>query len=164
MRIEDLMTRNVQTCLANDTLEHVAHTMWSRDLGCLVVIDAQRHPIGMITDRDLAMAAYTQGVPLRNALVRSAMANKVLTCYPGTTIREVEITMQEAQIRRMPVVDNTGTVIGIVTLADIAHTAQMSRAPMNEYSGVAITLAKITQRRASRAYLAHDGESALHSS
>jgi CBS domain-containing protein len=152
MRIEDLMTRNVHTCFADDTLEQAAHAMWDWDIGCLVVIDPHRRPIGMITDRDLAMAAYTQGVPLRDALVSSAMATQLITCYPGTSVHELEIKLQEAQIRRVPVVNSAGILIGIVTLADIAHSAQMSRSPITELPAVATTLAGITQRRSLRPF------------
>src|SRR4051794_7045544 len=104
MRIEDLMTHAVHTCFPQDTLEQVAHEMWDCDTGCLVVIDNYRRPIGMITDRDIAMAAYTQGVPLRNLRASTAMSTEVITCYPGTTVRELESKMQQAQIRRVPVI------------------------------------------------------------
>lgn len=146
MRIEDLMTHSVHTCFASDTLEQVAHEMWDCDTGCLVVIDDYRRPIGMITDRDIAMAAYTQGVPLRSLRAGIAMSNEVITCYPGTTVHELEIRMQNAQIRRVPVIDNAGLLVGIVTLADLAHSAQLNSTQTNELASVATTLAKITCR------------------
>jgi CBS domain-containing protein len=146
MRIEDLMTHAVHTCFAHDTLEQVAHEMWDCDTGCLVVIDDYRRPIGMITDRDIAMAAYTQGAPLRGLQASIAMSTDLVTCYPGTTVRELERKMQEAQVRRVPVIDRAGILIGIVTLADLAHSAQLSTTPMNELPAVALTLAKITRR------------------
>ena len=146
MRIEDLMTHAVHTCFADDTLEQVAHEMWEGDTGCLVVIDNYRRPIGVITDRDLAMAAYTQGVPLRNLRADRAMSSDVITCYPGTTVREVEAQMQEAQVRRVPVIDTAGILVGIVTIGDLARSAQLSRTPLNDLPSVAITLANITRR------------------
>ena len=57
MRAEQIMTRNVFTCSAVDTLEQAAHEMWEADVGCLVVTDALIRPIGVISDRDIAMAA-----------------------------------------------------------------------------------------------------------
>jgi len=146
MRIEDLMSHAVHTCFAHDTLEQVAHEMWDCDTGCLVVIDDYRRPIGVVTDRDVAMAAYTQGVPLRGLRADTAMSTEVITCYPGSTVREVELKMQEAQIRRVPVIDTAGILVGIVTLADLAHAAQLSRTPMKDLPDVAVTLAKITRR------------------
>lgn len=147
MRIEDLMTHTVHTCFPDDTLEQVAHEMWDCDTGCLVVIDNYRRPIGIITDRDVAMAAYTQGAPLRNLRASTAMSRDVISCYPGTTVRELEATMQNAQIRRVPVIDTTGILVGIVTLADLADSARLSSTPMNELPAVALTLNKITRRR-----------------
>jgi len=146
MRIEDLMTHGVHTCFASDTLEQVAHEMWDCDTGCLVVIDDYRRPIGMITDRDVAMAAYTQGVPLRSLRASTAMSTEVVSCYPGTTVRELEVKMQNAQVRRVPVINTAGILVGIVTLADLAHSAELSPTPMKELPGLATTLAKITRR------------------
>ena len=150
MRIEDLMTRNVHTCTADDTLEQAACLMWDWDIGCLVVVDAQRRPIGMLTDRDIAMAAYTQGVLLRDALVGRAMATQIVTCHPAITVHELQVKMNEAQVRRVPVVNSAGILMGIITLGDIAHSALMSRAPVSELPAVATTLAGITQRRSRR--------------
>src|SRR6187551_710306 len=99
MRVEDLMTHTVHTCFPEDTLEQVAHEMWDCDVGCLVVIDNYRRPIGIITDRDIAMAAYTQGAPLRSLRASMAMSSEVVICYPGTTVRELETQLQKAQIR-----------------------------------------------------------------
>jgi len=147
MRIEDLMTHPVHTCFADETLEQAAHEMWDCDTGCLVVIDSYRRPIGMITDRDIAMAAYTQGALLRDLRVGRAMSTDVLTCYPGTTEHELEVKMQEAQVRRVPVIDTAGILVGIVTIADLAHAAQLSKTPLNELPAVALTLAKITHPR-----------------
>ena len=147
MRIEDLMTHIVHTCFEDDTLEQAAHAMWEWDIGCLVVIDRGRRPIGVITDRDIAMAAYTQGVRLRDAHVSSSMSSEVVTCYPGTPLPELEAMMQKAQVRRVPVIDVSGMLVGIVTLADIAHFAQLSRIPMSESPGVTNTLGNITRPR-----------------
>lgn len=146
MRIEDLMTHDVHTCFPYDTLEQVAHEMWDCDTGCLVVIDDYGRPIGIITDRDVAMTAYRQNAPLRSLQARTAMSTDLVTCYPGTTVPELEHKMQVAQLRRVPVIDTAGILVGIVTLSDLAHAAQLSATPMNELPGVAITLAIVTRR------------------
>ena len=147
MRIEDLMTHPVHTCFPHDTLEQVAHEMLACDTGCLVVIDDYRRPIGMITDRDLAMAAYTHREPLAGLQARAAMSSAVVTCYPGTTVRELELQMQASQIRRVPVIDTAGILVGIVSLTDLARAAELSPTPLDELPRVALTLAKITRRR-----------------
>jgi CBS domain-containing protein len=147
MKAEDLMTRNVCTCSKEDSLEQAARLMWESDVGCLVVTDAEQKPIGMITDRDITMAAYTQGVRLQEARVESAMAKQVSTCSTSTSLNDVERAMQTAQIRRVPVVDGGGKLRGIVTLGDIARSSQSSAVRMAEIPGLAKTLASITERR-----------------
>jgi CBS domain-containing protein len=141
------MTKNVFTCLAHQTLEQAARTMWEADIGCLVVIDDDRRPIGMITDRDIAMAAYTQGVALRDALISSAMSQKVVTARPDARLGELEALMQAEQVRRVPVVEPNGTLIGIVTLGDLARTAQAGALGIPAIPGVAKTLSSVTERR-----------------
>ncbi|MEO7035796.1 MAG: CBS domain-containing protein [Polyangiaceae bacterium] len=147
MKTEALMTRSVATCSADDTLEHAAHLMWDRDVGCVVVTDSKRKPIGMITDRDLAMAAYTQGVCLRAIRVESAMARNLWTCSVNTRLKDVELKMQTAQVRRLPVVGFDGELVGIVTLGDIARSAEATPLHIQELPGLARTLASITERR-----------------
>ena len=147
MKAENLMTRTVRTCSRHDSLEQSARVMWESDVGCLVVTDEQQIPIGMITDRDVAMAAYTQGVALRDARVGSAMSHRVWTCALGTPLSEVENILRREQIRRVPVVDSHGRLVGIVALADIAQSAQSSALRMTEIPGLARTLASITERR-----------------
>lgn len=147
MNAESLMTREVCVCSPNDSLQQAARIMWESDVGCLVVTDAQGRPIGMITDRDVAMAAYTQGAALRDAKVASAMSRQLLHCSPSTSLGELEKVMQASQIRRIPVVDTDGKLVGVVTLADIARSSQAGPLRMTEAPGVAKTLASITQRR-----------------
>lgn len=147
MKVDELMTRPVATCSSEDSLEQAARILWEADLGCLVVIDAERRPVGMLTDRDIAMAAYTQGVGLRDASVASAMARAVRSCAAGTSVGELESLMQSAQLRRVPVVDAEGRLLGIVSLGDLAHHAHSSPLRMPEIPGVAKTLAVITERR-----------------
>ncbi len=147
MKANQLMTRDVLKCARGDSLEQAAGTMWEADTGCLVVTDSENRPVGMITDRDIAMAAYTQGIRLSEAAVESAMAHDVKTCRADSSIGDAEELMRSAQIRRLPVVDSAGSVLGILTLGDIARSSQSSPLRAGEIPGVAKTLAMVTQRR-----------------
>lgn len=147
MKVENLMTRTVYSCREGDSLEQAARIMWESDLGCLVVIDEAERPIGMITDRDALMAVYTQGVSLRDTQVSSAMSREVRKCSPETALKEVEQVMQRAQIRRMPVVNASGKLVGIITLGDVARSSQSAPMHLAEMPGLAKTLACITQPR-----------------
>ena len=147
MKTEELMTRTVATCRPEDPLEVAAQLMWDWDVGCVVVTDAKQQPIGMITDRDLAMAAYTQGALLRDIRVETVMAKKIWACSVNTSLKEVEDKMRTAQVRRLPVLGFDGELVGIITLGDIARSAQSSPLRLTEVPGLAKTLASITERR-----------------
>jgi CBS domain-containing protein len=125
MRIEQIMTKQVRSCRASDTLERAAQLMWDGDCGCLPVCagDGLNRVVSMITDRDICMSALFQGKALRELPVSSAMATRLLTCKAADAVAGAEKTMREARIRRLPVVDEQGTLIGIIGLADIAHEA-----------------------------------------
>jgi CBS domain-containing protein len=144
MKVSSLIQRNVISCTVHDDLQRAAQLMWDHDIGCLPVIDAQGHVAGMITDRDICMAAYTQGVPLRALPVTLAMANQVFACSAGDEIDAVERTMSEHQIRRMPVIDDQGHPIGIISINDIARAASTGKVPP---AGVASTMTAVTAPR-----------------
>jgi len=109
----------------------------------------------MITDRDLAMAAYTRGALLRDIRVDSAMARTIWACSLNTSLKDVEVKMRTAQVRRLPVVGFDGELVGIVTLGDIARSAQSSPLHLTELPGLAKTLASITERRWGDSATAH---------
>jgi CBS domain-containing protein len=153
MKIEELMTRKVTTCSPNDTLERAAKFMWDGDCGSLPVCDEANHVVGMITDRDICMAALFEGKALNELPVHSSMAKKVLIGSPEQDISTVEKAMREAQVRRVPVVDDQGVLIGILGLADLAREAVSERAATEKdvtESEVGDTLAAICEPRANR--------------
>jgi CBS domain-containing protein len=149
MRIEKIMSRHVTTCAPHDSLEHAASLMWNSDCGCLPVLSAAGRLQGVITDRDICMAALFQGKALREVRVEDAMAKKVLTCRASDEVQEAQRQMENEQIRRLPVIGNQGELIGIVSMADIAcESARSQHGQHHEIPGseVASTLAKISAR------------------
>jgi len=150
MKIEQLMTRPVQSCQPQDTINRAAQIMWEADVGCVPVVDADNRVVGMITDRDIAMAAYTQGRALDGISVESAMAKQVYTCSPGDDVSNAEERMQKFQVRRVPVVDSSAKLVGIVSMNDIALKAaqeKSSHKPEVKLDDVCLTLAQISQHR-----------------
>lgn len=111
------------TCNPSDSLETAARIMWDNDCGCVPVRDFAGHLVGMITDRDICMAAYLQGGTLRTMYVGSAMSREVFTCRPDNTVAECQEIMRAHQVRRLPVVDGDGQLVGIVSLNDVVRTA-----------------------------------------
>lgn len=120
MRVDELMTRPVATCTATDPLNRAAQIMWDQDCGCVPVIDENDRPIAMITDRDVCMAAYTRGKSLGDISVHEAMSRNVVACRADDSVSSAESMMRGQQIRRLPVVDDDGRIIGILSLNDIA--------------------------------------------
>lgn len=121
MFIRDLMTRDVKTCRPTDTLHEAARIMWENDCGCLPVVDHEGRPCGMITDRDLCMAAYMQDRALRDLTVDGPMSKDLGTCGEGDPVDAAERVMREKQVRRLPVVGADGRLIGLISLNDIVR-------------------------------------------
>ena len=120
MNVEQLMTGAVAICRATDTLNDAAKIMWERDCGAVPVVDDAGRPIAMITDRDVCIASYTQGQPLFAIPISSAMSKTIVTCREGESLSTAEAVMRGQQIRRLPIVDADGCLIGILSLNDIA--------------------------------------------
>ncbi len=127
MNVGELMTQDVKACCPEDTLETAARVMWENDCGCVPVVDANRRVVGMLTDRDICMAAYTKGGPLRALQVSSAMSAEVCTCTAEDTLETAEEMLRTRQVRRLPVVDADGRLAGIISLNDIAREAGRER-------------------------------------
>jgi len=129
MRIERIMARPVQCCRPQDTLAHAAQLMWDHDCGCLPVCggDGVTRVVGVITDRDICMHALFQSKPLQALRVSDAMAKQVQVCRPGDSPADAEKTMREARIRRLPVVDEQDSLVGMISLADLAQEAARER-------------------------------------
>ncbi|HVY31606.1 MAG TPA: CBS domain-containing protein [Polyangiaceae bacterium] len=123
-RVRDVMSRELRTCLPSDSLNVAAQQMWEGDCGALPVVDHDGRALGMLTDRDICMAAYTRGLALGEIAVSSAMSAHVFSCRPSDSLRSLMSAMASRQVRRVPVVDDADKVIGIVSLADIARLAQ----------------------------------------
>ncbi len=119
--VHDAMRTRVHTCSPDDTLARAAQLMWEKDVGCLPICDAGRKVVAMLTDRDISMAAFMQWKHLGEASVASAMSEHLLTCSPDDELSRAEEIMREGQVRRLPVVDAFGTLIGLLTLGDIAR-------------------------------------------
>jgi CBS domain-containing protein len=147
MNAGELMTKQAYSCDQSDTLARAAQIMWDHDCGCVPVLDGGRTVVGIVTDRDGFIAAYTRGKPLHEIPVSIAMARKVKTCRPEDSLESAERTMREAQVRRLPVVDANNHLVGILSLNDIArHLQQAGTRPSNGLAGesIASTLAAIS--------------------
>src|SRR5689334_2631742 len=101
MKVSELMTRDVATCRATASLNDAARIMWERDCGCVPVVEESGVVVGMITDRDICMAAYTQGRRLTHMDVRSAASKSVTTIRADESLDRAKELMRDAQVRRL---------------------------------------------------------------
>ena len=149
MNVEKVMTREVCSCSPGDRLDRATQLMWEGDCGALPVVDEKRRVVGVVTDRDICMGCYLQGVPLWGATVSSVMSKELFTCSPEDEVGDVERLMREKRIRRVPVVNGARELLGMITLGDLARTSQSS-ALQKAMGGLAITktLAAICEPRA----------------
>jgi len=82
MKVRDLMAYEVAACRPTDSLNIAAHLMWEYDCGCVPVVDRENVVVGIVTDRDICMGAYTQGRSLHVISVQEVMGRPVISCEP----------------------------------------------------------------------------------
>jgi CBS domain-containing protein len=126
MNVSELMTKAVQSCDTHDNLQRAAQIMWENDCGIVPVLDSEGRVVGMVTDRDVCMAAYTQGLTLAQIPVTSAMADQVHGVHEADGIEAAQALMQRARVRRVPVLNGDGRLKGILSMNDLARYVQHS--------------------------------------
>ena len=122
MKVREAMTPNPVCCLPTDSAQKVARSMCEGDVGSMPVVDNQqsRKLLGMITDRDLCCSVVAGGLDPKSTAIEKFISLNPITCRDGENLDSCERLMQEHQIRRIPIVDGDGQVIGIVSQADVA--------------------------------------------
>lgn len=127
MNVEKLMSKTLHTCRIGDRLDQPARAMWEEDIGSIPVLDPESNVVGIITDRDICMAAYTQGKPLAAIPVASAMGRSVVTCKPTDDITTAAKLLRQHRIHRLPVVAPDGKLAGVLSLNDLARFVARQR-------------------------------------
>ena len=122
MKISDVMTRDVQTVRPDQTAREAAGFMLSADAGAIPVTDGDRL-IGMITDRDIAVRGVAEGRGPETP-VRDLMTNDIVAARMDDDTDDVAVRMSEAQVRRLPVVDEQEKLCGIVSIADLTQRGE----------------------------------------
>ncbi len=145
-RVADFMQKDVASCRPYEPLNTVGRLMWDRDVGVVVIVDEQLRPVSMVTDRDVAMAAYTQGATLANIGVRSCMSQRLVACSEDATATDALTLMENHRVRRLPVVDAAGKLVGIIGLGDLTkNVATKTRKTGLKVNDVSDALAKILE-------------------
>jgi CBS domain-containing protein len=121
--IHDLMTSNPSTIEPDKTVADAAKLMRDEDAGLIPIVEGQKLA-GTITDRDIAIRVVAEGKDPQSSTVRDVMTSRLVTIDPDQDLDEALRLMAEHQVRRLPVVEEDGRLVGIVAQADIAkHTS-----------------------------------------
>ena len=147
MKVADLMTRDVRACTIHDSLNAAARIMWDHDCGCAPVFDGHGKLAGIVTDRDICMAAYTQGLPLEAIAVERVMSPRVISCARGDDLETAHRLMRTHEIHRLPVADSRGRLAGILSLSDLVNYSSGDSAAPSDAVEIAGTISAIRRRR-----------------
>jgi CBS domain-containing protein len=122
MQAKEIMSSNPQCCTPDDTLRDAARMMADNDCGCLPVVQdtAGKRVIGVLTDRDIAIRGVARG-KTPDSKVNDVMSPAPTCCSAEDDVEVVEKIMIEKQVRRVPVVDADGRVVGMIAQADLAR-------------------------------------------
>jgi len=152
MTVERIMTRSVTRCQPCDKLIDAAAIMGREDLGCLPVVamNGSVRVVGMLTDRDISMAAARDDRSLEDLHVRSAMAGAAFTCRPSDSILEALRVMRARAVRRLAVVDDGGRLLGMVSLTDVARAVSGEPGKVSREARLEICRILADRARASR--------------
>lgn len=123
MKVRDVMTHRPACCHRDTTVQEAARAMLTHDCGSLPVLDVE-HPeriVGVITDRDIAIRAVASGRDPATLRVADVMSHPVVAIDESATLEECVKTLEKNQIRRAPVVDQNGHLVGVISQADIAR-------------------------------------------
>ena len=117
-KCREIMTKNVRTATREDSLRDVAATMRDGDMGAVPIVDGERL-VGIVTDRDIVVRAVSEGKG-PDSPVSEAMTADLFVVRPDDFVFEAVRLMGDKQIRRVPVVNEDGSLAGIIAMADVA--------------------------------------------
>ena len=155
MRVQEAMSRDVKACRADDALNRAAQLMWEHDIGFVPVVEESGRVLGVLTDRDVCMAAYTRGLALWALRADEVMSREVEFCASGSDLQVALSIMRDARVRRLPVVDAEGALVGVLSVNDLTRAAERSlrRGDRELAEDLAATLAMICEPRFRKAPL-----------
>jgi CBS domain-containing protein len=118
----DVMTRYPACCVTTDTVQQAAQLMKSEDVGPIPVVENEQSKklAGIVTDRDLAIKVVAEGKTPDSVLVQDVMTPNPVTCRPDDDLQSALDAMAANQVRRIPVVDENNSIVGIIAQADVA--------------------------------------------
>lgn len=119
MKVKKIMTAEVEFCHSEDDLTKAAGIMWRRDCGTVPVIDGDMRVVGMLTDRDIAIAASFRNEKPSEIKIGEVLSGNVIICSADEDAEAALKKMRRNQIKRLPVISQNGALIGILSITDI---------------------------------------------
>ena len=129
-KCSEVMTENPVYCLPGDRVAKVAQMMKRTDIGSVPIVENEQSKrlVGIVTDRDLAMKVVAEGRDVRTSKAEEVMSRGVVTCRAEDDLEKALDAMSGNQLRRIPVVDDNGKIVGIIAQADVATRVNRSEA------------------------------------
>ncbi len=120
MNVNEVMSSDVTSCSTDTSLDQAARLMWDNDCGAVPVVNEKNVPVGIITDRDIAMAALHKHKPLWEMQVNQIIQGQHLCCcHQEDNIEGCLTKMEQNGVRRIMVTSQNGKLCGIVSMGDI---------------------------------------------
>jgi len=117
--IGEICSKPAVTASPDTTAREAAHRMWTRKVGALVVVNRRGTPIGVVTDRDIAVRVVAQGADPASVRVGSLLARKPVVIGEDAGVLDATKLLSRRGVRRLPVVSRTGKLVGILSLDDL---------------------------------------------
>ena len=121
-KCNDVMTKDVVTGTPENTIVEVARLMKTEDIGPVLIVDNEQSKtlVGIVTDRDIVVKVIAEGQDVKTTRVGDVMSKKLVTCHADDAVDVAMKAMAQFQLRRIPVVGDNMTLVGIISQADVA--------------------------------------------
>jgi CBS domain-containing protein len=150
MKVKEIMTCDVKCCGLDTNLAAAATIMWERDCGSVPVADNQGRVVGLITDRDICIAAATRSRAEWDIRVRDVISKNLYTCAPTDDVHYALAVMKKQKVRRLPVIGQDGRLAGVVSMNDIVLRAMTGKGTELSAEDVVGTMKSICAHSATR--------------
>ena len=133
MTVKEIMRKDVATCTPNDDVATAVKIMYDHKCGFVPIVDSHGLVVGVVTDRDLSIAAATKKHrTAEHIAVKDAMSHPVFSCFPEENLKVVLATMATHHVRRLPVLDTHGHLQGVLSIDDIVQVPRQRGTPTAE--------------------------------
>jgi CBS domain-containing protein len=129
MIVKDILKGAVATCAPESDLQSVIDVMRHRDCGFLPVVDSHGIVVGVITDRDICIAGSSKQRPWGRVSVKETMSHPVFSCFADENVKVVLATMAKHRVRRLPVLNKSGHLEGVLSMDDIVSAPSRRGGP-----------------------------------